>query len=156
MPGLDLMKLFALRDEFGASAKSGEVIFTPGQAADKFYVVMKGRVQVDRPGFEPQSVAPGELFGEVDVFTNQSRSGQATALDDCNLLAFTAESALKLAEATPSFALVVIRKSCERVANAEARLASGATIPAAAPPVAAAAPPAAAPVAPVRAADTAS
>ncbi|HLY67603.1 MAG TPA: DUF2225 domain-containing protein, partial [Chloroflexota bacterium] len=124
--GLDLMKLFGLREEFGASAQKGDVIFAAGQPADKFYVLMRGRVQVERPGFEPELVAPGDLFGETEVFTEQVRAGQATALDDSSMLAFTRESAIKLAEATPSFALVVIRKSCERVAQAQAALANGA------------------------------
>jgi uncharacterized protein len=140
--GLDLMKLFALRAEFGTSAKKGDVIYAPGQAADTFFVVMKGRVQIDRPGFESQIVAPGDLFGEVEAFTDQARVGQASALDDCNLLSFTRDSAIKLAEATPSFALVVIRKSCERVARAESLLAGGA---AARPATVAPAPPAAGP-----------
>jgi len=148
--GLDLMKLFGLRAEFGAGAKKGEVIYSPGQPADKLYVVLKGRVQVDRAGFEPQLVGPGDLFGEVELFTAQPRTGQATALDDSNLLAFTSDSVIKLAEATPSFALVVIRKSCERVSRAEARLASnGASAVPAPATLAAALPAAAAPAAPV-------
>jgi uncharacterized protein (DUF2225 family) len=122
--GLDLMKLFALREEFGASASKGDVIFSPGQPADKFYVLMRGSVQLERPGAEPEVISPGDLFGEVDVFTERPRASQATALDDSSLLAFTRDTAVRLAEATPSFALVVIRKCCERVARAEDLLAS--------------------------------
>src|SRR5579862_9814081 len=108
--GLDLMKLFALREEFGASANKGDLIFSAGQPAVKFYVLMRGSVQVERPGSDPEVIAPGDLFGEVEVFAEQPRAGQATVLDDCSMLAFTRETAVKLAEATPSFALVVIRK----------------------------------------------
>ncbi|GEM_PF-552972 len=134
--GLDLMKLFALREEFGSSVKKGDVIFSVGDAADKFYVVMRGRVQLERAGQDAQTVAPGDLFGEVDLFTGRPRVSKATALDDSQLLGFTAETAIRLAEATPSFALVVIRKSCEQVVRAESRAAAA---PAAATPAAAAA-----------------
>jgi uncharacterized protein (DUF2225 family) len=127
------MKLFALREEFGKTAKKGDILFQPGQPADEFYVVMRGRVQLDRPGMEPELVPPGDLVGEVEVFAEQPRTGSAMALDDCNLLAFNRDSANRLAEATPSFALVVIRKSCQRVARAEGLLANGAK-PATAPP----------------------
>ncbi|HEU0167071.1 MAG TPA: DUF2225 domain-containing protein [Chloroflexota bacterium] len=130
------MKLFALREEFGKTVKKGDTLFAPGQAADEFYVVMRGHVQVDRPGMEPEVVPPGDLVGEVEVFTEQPRSGAATALDDCNLLAFNRDTAIKLAEATPSFALVVIRKSCQRVARAESLLANGAAPAAPARPAA--------------------
>lgn len=144
--GLDLMKLFALREEFGASANKGDVVFAPGQPADKFFVLMRGSVQVEHPGSDPEVVAPGDLFGEVEVFTDQPRASKATAVDDSSMLAFSRETAIKLAEATPSFALVVIRKSAERVARLETLLASApkpAVAPASAP--AAAQEPAAAP-----------
>src|SRR5581483_10226258 len=94
---LDLMKLFALRDEFGKAVHKGDVLFSPGEQPDQFYVVMRGRVQVDRAGFEPETIGPGDLFGEVEVFTSQPRSGSATAIEDSNLLAFDAGSAIRLA-----------------------------------------------------------
>lgn len=131
--GLDLMKLFSLREEFGASASKGDVIFSAGQPADTFYVLMRGSVQLDRPGSGPEVIAPGDLFGEVEVFTEQPRASQATALDDSSMLAFTRDTAVKLAEATPSFALIVIRKCCERVARSEALLASAPKAAAASP-----------------------
>jgi uncharacterized protein (DUF2225 family) len=70
------------------------------------------------------------VFGEVDVFAHRERAEQAVAVEDCNLLAFDDESALELAEATPSFALVVLRQVCERLAHAEELIASGAVQPA--------------------------
>ena len=122
---LDLMKLFALREQFGSSVSRGDVIYTPGQPAEQFYVVMKGRVQLDREGQEPEVVTPGDLFGEVEVFAEQPRVSRATAAEDCSLLSFNRETSIRLAEATPSFALVVLRKTCERLARAEALLAAG-------------------------------
>jgi uncharacterized protein (DUF2225 family) len=127
---LDLMKLFALRDQFGSTAKKGDIIYSPDQPAEEFYVLMKGRVQVEVPGFGTETAGPGDVFGEVDVFAHRQRGEQATALDDCNLLAFNADSAIQLAEATPSFALVVLRQVCERLAQAEEIIASGAVNPA--------------------------
>jgi len=123
--GLDLMKLFALREQFGTTFKKGDVIYSAGQAADQFYVLMKGHVELKREGFPSEVVEPGHVFGEVEVFARIARTGTATATDDANALAFTSETAENLAEATPSFALVVIRHACERLARAEQQLASG-------------------------------
>lgn len=124
--GLDLMKLFALRDQFGATFKKGDVIYAPGQPADQFFVLMRGHVQLESDGAGSEMLDPGNVFGEIDLFAGQSRTEQATALEDSAALAFTSETASTLAEATPSFALVVIRKTCERLARAEALIASGA------------------------------
>ena len=123
--GLDLMKLFALREQFGTTFKKGDVVYAPGQPAEQFYVLMRGHVQVDHEGIGSEVLDPGAVFGEIDLFAGQPRTEQATATEDSNVLAFTSETAETLAEATPSFALVVIRKTCERLAHAEARLASG-------------------------------
>jgi uncharacterized protein (DUF2225 family) len=123
--GLDLMKLFALREQFGTTFKKGDVIYSPGQPADQFFVLMRGHVQVEHEGVGSETIDPGNVFGEVDVFAEQPRAEQATALEDSSALAFNSDTASTLAEATPSFALVVIRKTCERLARAEAQLASG-------------------------------
>ena len=119
------MKLFALREQFGTTFKKGDVIYSPGQPADQFYVLMRGHVQTDHQGVGSELLDPGAVFGEIDLFAGQPRSEQATATEDSAALAFNSESAATLAEATPSFALVVIRRTCERLARAEAQLASG-------------------------------
>jgi len=131
------MKLIALREEFGASFKKGEVIYAPGQPAEQFYVLMRGRVEVESSTIGNETVDPGDVFGEVEVFAEESRSSRATVLDDCNVLTFNRDTAVRLAEATPSFALVVIRQTCRRLAHAETLLASGGSKPAPAKPAAA-------------------
>jgi uncharacterized protein (DUF2225 family) len=143
--GLDLMKLIELRDKFGTTFKKGDVIYTAGQPAEQFYVLMRGRVQVDYPNLGSEAVGPGEVFGEVEVFAGKPRSGQANALDDCQALAFTSETAVTLAESTPSFALVVIRQISQRLAQIESLLASGGAKAAGAPAATAEAPQAEAP-----------
>src|SRR5207247_10936251 len=135
--GLDLMKLIELRDEFGATFKKGDVIFASDQPAEQFFVLMRGRVQLDHQKLDSETVGPGDVFGEVEVFAEKSRASQATALDDCQALAFSRETAVKLAEATPSFALVVIRQISERLAQVESLLASSGAKAAAGPAAAA-------------------
>jgi len=119
------MKLFGLREEFGKTVPKDSVLYSAGDAADMFYVVMRGRVVIDRPVWGPSTAAPGDVFGEIEVFSAKPRTGTATAADDCQLLAFNKDTAIKLAEATPSFALVVIRKSSERVYTAEDMATTG-------------------------------
>jgi uncharacterized protein (DUF2225 family) len=123
--GLDLMKLFALREQFGGTFKKGDVIYSQGQPAEEFWVLMKGRIELDRGPFGIEEPDPGDVFGEVEVFAGKARTDKATALDDCHVLTFNRETAMTLAEATPSFALVVLRQACERLSKAEGLLVSG-------------------------------
>jgi len=115
----DLKKLFGLKDKLGVNFGKGQLIYFPGAPADVFHVILKGRVQVDQPGQGQQQLGAGDLFGEVELFTNRPRAGSAKALDETTTLAFNQESALILAETTPRFLLTILEKCCERVVRAE-------------------------------------
>ncbi|MDE3076567.1 MAG: DUF2225 domain-containing protein, partial [Chloroflexota bacterium] len=115
----DLKKLFGLKDKLGATFGKNDIVYFPGAPADTFHVVLKGRVQIDGEGHAAETLGPGEIFGEVDVFTNRPRRGKATALDDTTTLAFDRDSAVVLAETTPHFVVTIIEKCCQRVLRAE-------------------------------------
>lgn len=120
---LDIVKLRSLRREFGTFVPRGHVLYSAGEAPDALYVVMSGRVQVERPSTGDEAIEPGGLVGEVDLFADEPRAGSATALSDCSLLAFDRESVSRLAEVTPTFALLAIRSACQRVVRLEHMLA---------------------------------
>lgn len=64
------------------------VIFSKGEAAEEFYVIVSGSVVVE-PGDEETRevrVGPGETFGEMALLESTSRSGKAWTETDTTLL----------------------------------------------------------------------
>jgi len=65
----------------------GEVIARAGGPADKFLIVVEGRIDVQTvPGQEGQSLGPGELFGEMTILRDTPRRATVTATEPTTLL----------------------------------------------------------------------
>lgn len=69
---------------------AGDVILNEGEVGDRAYVVRSGAVAITSiQGGTPVQLAelgPGELFGEMSLIDQQSRSATATALEDTEAL----------------------------------------------------------------------
>jgi len=74
------------------TVQAGEVIFLEGQPCDKAYVILRGHAEVvisTGVGTETAigRMKPGELFGELALFTKGNRrTATVTATDTCELL----------------------------------------------------------------------
>ncbi|MHB8619134.1 MAG: DUF2225 domain-containing protein [Chloroflexota bacterium] len=115
----DLKKLFGLKDAYGVTFAKGQTIYAPGDVATDFYVVLKGRVRLERAGVTPAVINPGDFFGEIESFTGHPRRAGTTALDECTALAFNQRTTATLAETTPTFVVRLMQRCCERVVEAE-------------------------------------
>src|SRR5262245_27174743 len=71
---------------YEVNAVRGHVIFSKDSLSDAMYVVVSGRVRLDKAGQEIQIVSPGQSFGTWALFDNQPRVMSATALEDVHLL----------------------------------------------------------------------
>lgn len=71
--------------------RAGEIIFSPGEGADRLYVVRRGTVVVrsEDGAVLAEFLAP-DSFGELEFLTGDSRNATATAEDDSELIAFPA------------------------------------------------------------------
>jgi CRP/FNR family cyclic AMP-dependent transcriptional regulator len=79
-----------------------EIIFDAGDEGQALYLVMGGCVRVTRdvPG-KPLLVSdmePGNFFGDLALLDNSPRSGQARALEGCELAVFFRDDFLALME----------------------------------------------------------
>jgi len=88
----------------------GEVIFSEGDDALGFYVVLAGRVKVSKLSFEGKEqilhiFAPGEPFGEVPVFAGTSFPANAQAIEKSRVFYFPRDAFVGLIKSTPSLAL---------------------------------------------------
>lgn len=71
---------------------TGTKIFQHGDAGDKLYVIVEGKVRISRevPGMGEEALAvlgPGQAFGEMALLDEAPRSADARVHDRCRLLA---------------------------------------------------------------------
>lgn len=88
----------------------GELIFSDGDTADGFYVVADGRVKIYKLSSEGKEqilhiFGPGELFGEVPVFSGKVFPANAQAIAKSRLLFIPRTAFIDLITAHPSLAL---------------------------------------------------
>src|ERR1700722_18239835 len=67
--------------------EKGDPIYHLGDAAFSFYLVEKGRVQVDDRSGSVRAIGPGEHFGERELLQNTRRQFDAIALEPTTLIA---------------------------------------------------------------------
>lgn len=79
------------------------------------YVVLKGEVEVSLNNAPIETIAPGELFGELSLVDQSPRSATATAKTDCVLVPIGERRFLFLVQETPYFALHVMSIMAKRL-----------------------------------------
>lgn len=70
----------------------GTKIFQHGDAGDKLYLILEGKVRISRevPGMGEEALAvlgPGQMFGEMALLDESPRSADARVHERCRLLA---------------------------------------------------------------------
>ena len=70
----------------------GGKIFEHGDAGDKLYLILEGKIRISRevPGLGEEALAvlgPGQIFGEMALLDESTRSADAKVHERCRLLA---------------------------------------------------------------------
>ncbi len=92
------------------SYKKGQAIFSEWDEGTGFYVIIAGRVKIFKLSPEGKEqilhmMGPGEIFGEVPVFTGQGYPAYAEAHVNCTLLFFPRDAFIELIKKDPSLSL---------------------------------------------------
>lgn len=100
--------------------RKGEVIFSEGDKANGFYVVVEGQVKIFKlsPDGKEQILhifGPGEPVGEVPVFAGQNFPANAQAISDNHLLYFPRSVFLELISRNPSLSLNMLAVLSKRL-----------------------------------------
>jgi CRP/FNR family cyclic AMP-dependent transcriptional regulator len=71
--------------------RTGATVFHHGDAGDRLYLILSGKVRISRtiPGMGEEALAvlgPGDAFGEMSLFDDAPRSADAVVHDTCRLL----------------------------------------------------------------------
>jgi CRP-like cAMP-binding protein len=96
-------------------APQGAVIFAEDEMSDAMYVVVTGRVRLDREGTEILTSTEGESVGTWALFDNEPRLMTATAIDDVHLLKIRSDDFYDLLSDHDEITPVVFRAVIERV-----------------------------------------
>lgn len=107
---------------------SGQVIFREGDQSDTCYVVANGHARALREHGDGRTIAlarfgPGDIFGELAMFDDESRSATVEALDDLHALAILGNDMRRLMRAHPDIAVKLVIALGRRLRAANERLA---------------------------------
>jgi CRP/FNR family transcriptional regulator, cyclic AMP receptor protein len=100
---------------------AGDVIFSEGDPADRFYVVREGTVTLSANGRELEQVGPGGIFGELGLLDRAPRSATAIAETDCDVVGLDERGFIYHVSQTPFFALTVMKVLADRLRRESAR-----------------------------------
>ena len=92
------------------AVKRGQLIFSEGDEASGFYVVITGRIKIFKLSTEGKEqilhiFGPGEPIGEVPVFAGKRFPANAEALEDGKISFFPKDAFMELLQRNPSIAI---------------------------------------------------
>jgi CRP/FNR family transcriptional regulator, cyclic AMP receptor protein len=107
---------------------SGQVIFRENDQSDTCYVVADGHARALREHADGRTIAlarfgPGDIFGELAMFDDESRSATVEALDDLHALAILGHDMRRLMREHPDIAVKLVIALGRRLRAANERLA---------------------------------
>lgn len=102
------MRRASLRD-----VKQGATIIRQTDAADFFYVINSGRVEVTQTDASGAShllrqMGPAEFFGEIGLLSRVPRTATVVAMTDCTLVALDGPAFLELVESGPGLTYTLL------------------------------------------------
>jgi CRP/FNR family transcriptional regulator, cyclic AMP receptor protein len=111
---------------------AGTTILRQGSSAVALYLLLDGRVEVSREpeeGGRPVKLAtlgPGDVFGEMAVLDDDTRSSSVTALEPARCALLSRWELLQELRRHPELAIELVRVLARRIRVMDERLASGA------------------------------
>jgi len=95
--------------------KKGQMLFRQGEHADKFYIVLKGRLLVQipalmGPSIEIQVLSTNQVLGWSWLISPYQWHFQVRAEEDCELLEFDGAGLLAICEQDPKFGYQLLKR----------------------------------------------
>jgi hypothetical protein len=101
---------------------AGAILFRKGDASDRMYFILSGTLRLVEIGRE---IGPGELLGEISLFSPEHRRTMTVACAaDCELLSITEADLRQLCHQNPAFAFHLLRLVTRRLTGDVRRLES--------------------------------
>lgn len=108
--------------------QAGEVVFRSGDEGDTCYVVRSGAVKVTRRHTDGRAITlaelrPGQIFGELAMFSGETRSATVEALEDTTAVALLAGDVRRTLADHPEIAVKMLAGLADRLRDANERIA---------------------------------
>ena len=125
--------LFEALDDEGAKALRSlvtdvdlvraERLFDEGDAGDRLYVVLEGKIKLTRAAPDGREnllsvLGPGEMFGELSLFDPRPRTSSAVAVTDTRLAALAHDELQNWLTGRPDVSLHLLRALAQRLRRA--------------------------------------
>lgn len=100
----------------------GQIIVTQGTPGQAFYLILSGRVGIERDGSVLGAFGPGDFFGEMALLDSAPRSATIRAIDETHCLMLSSWDFKGLIERSPSIAIKLLEVLSRRLRVADERL----------------------------------
>jgi CRP-like cAMP-binding protein len=101
---------------------AGQNILVQGAVGAEMFLLKKGKAEIRVGAEEIEEIGPGDIFGEMALIDQSTRSATVTAVEDCEVVALNERRFVELIEDAPYFALDVMRTLVERLRSMNRRL----------------------------------
>ncbi|MEP7082165.1 MAG: cyclic nucleotide-binding domain-containing protein [Chloroflexota bacterium] len=98
---------------------AGETIVEEGEKGVALYVILSGRVRVERSGEALGELGPGDFFGELALIEDEPRSATVIAVDETECILFVAWEFRALIKEQPQVAVPIMLALIERLHRRE-------------------------------------
>jgi CRP-like cAMP-binding protein len=110
--------VFAAEHSFHAA----DCVFRQGDPGDALFIILKGcvKIRVDTDTGEEKTLntlADGDIFGEMAIYTGDPRCANAYCIEDCRLLAIRKTDFDWLLSKNPTLSLKIVRLLSRKLAN---------------------------------------
>jgi CRP/FNR family transcriptional regulator, cyclic AMP receptor protein len=110
------------------SYEAGEVVFREGDPGNACHVVRSGALKAIKAHPDGRTIAlaelhPGDMFGELALFSGERRSATIEALEPTATVALLADDIRRLLVSQPAIAIKMLAALAERVRAANERIA---------------------------------
>lgn len=114
--------------------EANRTVFRQGDAGEELFLVVSGRVRIERNGQTLVTLGPGSNFGEMSLLDERTRSATAVTAEPCELLVIHREAFYQLLRSNPTLATKILWNMLLRLSSnlrvTSSRLAElGATAP---------------------------
>jgi CRP/FNR family cyclic AMP-dependent transcriptional regulator len=114
---LDLEVLLAVAEKLHEDAyEKDEKVFTPGQVANRVYLIFEGSVQIlDEHKRHRCDLGPGDYFGDESLFNDQPRSYSAICKSDTIFFTLSRSHLLSIISECPSVAITLLQSYSQQL-----------------------------------------
>ena len=116
-----LEELGGIADEM--DVRAGTVLTHEGYREGFFFVIVSGRVRIERDGVTINTLGPGDFLGEIALLDGGPRTATATAETECHLLSMTYQMFHELLDAAPQIRAAILEAVGQRLRQLDAQSA---------------------------------